>query len=83
VAACLAIWKANSERVHELESPPQFQENHKYLVEASQHFDRAADLATQGIETLAADKIREAVTEGMLGYDAITRYSEELQKYLE
>jgi hypothetical protein len=83
VAACLAIWKANGERARELVPPPQFHENHQYLLEASQHFDRAADLATQGIDNLDADKVREAVTEGMLGYDAITKYDEELKKYLE
>jgi len=83
VTDCLAIWKSNGERVRELEPPSQFQENHQYLVEASQHFDQAADLATQGIENLDSATIREAVTEGMLGYDAITRYNEELQKYLE
>lgn len=83
VTAALAIWKVNGERARELVPPAQFQESHQYLLEASQHFDRAADLATQGIDSLDADVTQQAFTEGMLGYDAITRYDEELKRYLE
>ena len=52
-------------------------------MEASQHYDRAADLSTQGMDDMDAGKILEAVTEALLGYDAIIRFSEELEKHLE
>jgi hypothetical protein len=83
VTGGLAVWKVNGEKARELQPPPQFQENHQVLVEASQYFDRAADLATQGMENLNSSKVQQAVTEGLLGYNALTRYSEELEKHLD
>jgi hypothetical protein len=80
MAAYLATLKANGDRVRELSSPAEGEEAHGHLMEASQHIDRGAELASDAMTTLDTGKIQEAVTEMQLGYEALNAVDEELQK---
>jgi hypothetical protein len=80
VVASLAALKANGDDVRALSSPPEYEEAHGHLVEASQHIDRGAELATEAMTRLDIGKIQGAVTEMELGYEALNRADEELQK---
>jgi hypothetical protein len=80
MAAYLGTLKANGDRVRELSSPPEGEEAHGHLMEASQHIDRGAELASDAMTRLDTGKIQEAVTEMQLGYEALNAADEELQK---
>jgi hypothetical protein len=80
IAACLATLKANGDKVRELSSPPECEEAHGHLMEASQHIDRGAELASDAMTRLDTAKIQKAVTEMQLGYEALNTAEEELQK---
>jgi len=80
MATCLATLKAGGDKVRELSSPPEGEEAHGHLLEASQHIDRGAELASDAMTRLDTAKIQEAVTEMQLGYEALNAADEELQK---
>ncbi len=82
IFSIIATIKRLNARVRSIDPPDRFAEAHEDLVEAAEHLDKFANLFTEGVENLDADKLSQALAELKLGTAAVERAGEKFEEIL-